>query len=94
MRFTSISLTLLFTTLASSAALNPATLNTLAARAPDVSNAYEDLVGYQLPDGHRKIDFYFNGALAGSVIETDDGGTSPFTSLHLFLPESVLDRFD
>lgn len=93
MRFTSISLTLLFTILAFSAALNPTTLNFLAARAPDVSNVYEDLVGYQLPDGHRKIDSYFDGALAGSVVETDDGGTSPLLCFTPFLSRACSRSF-
>ncbi|KAF2998966.1 hypothetical protein E8E13_007151 [Curvularia kusanoi] len=74
MRFSSITALLaLFTGLAYTAALNPATLNSLSARVPDTDNVYESLVGYELPDGHRKIDFYFNGAFAGSVVETDDG---------------------
>lgn len=75
MRFTYISVFIgLCASLAYSAALNPATISSLAARAPDVENIYDDVVGYELPDGHRKIDFYHNGALAGSVVETDDGG--------------------
>jgi len=83
MRLTSISVFIgLCASLAYSAALNPATLNSLAARAPNVENFYEDLVGYELPDGHRKIDFYYNGALTGSVVETDDGGTLPSTNHH------------
>lgn len=83
MRLTSISVFIgLCASLAYSAALNPATLNSLAARAPNIENVYEDLVGYELPDGHRKIDFYYNGALTGSVVETDDGGTLPSTNHH------------
>jgi hypothetical protein len=63
--------------LAYAAALSPATLSSLAARTPDIEEpaVYSDVVAYALPDGHRKIDFYLDGALAGSVVETDDGGT-------------------
>lgn len=88
MRFTAI--TLIFSLCASlvySAALNPATLSSLAARAPDVEDSYSDVVAYALPDGHRKIDFYLDGALAGSVVETDDGGTFIVTATpHPLLP--------
>jgi hypothetical protein len=60
------------------AALNPVQVKQLAARETAVSN-YEDVVGYALPDGRRKIDFYLNGALEGSAVETSDGGKNiPF----------------
>ncbi|KFY15627.1 hypothetical protein V492_01869 [Pseudogymnoascus sp. VKM F-4246] len=34
---------------------------------------FADVVGYALPDGRRKIDFYTNGVLDGSAIETENG---------------------
>ncbi|OBT65084.1 hypothetical protein VE03_05190 [Pseudogymnoascus sp. 23342-1-I1] len=36
---------------------------------------FGDVVAYALPDGRRKIDFYTNGVLDGSAIETEDGAT-------------------
>ncbi|KFY65804.1 hypothetical protein V496_02325 [Pseudogymnoascus sp. VKM F-4515 (FW-2607)] len=36
---------------------------------------FGDVVAYALPDGRRKIDFYSNGVLDGSAIETEDGAT-------------------
>ncbi|KAF3039954.1 hypothetical protein E8E12_009023 [Didymella heteroderae] len=74
MKFTSISLVFsVCTSLAYAAVLNPATLSSLAVRTPNVEESYSDVVAYALPDGHRKIDFYLDGALTGSVVETDDG---------------------
>ncbi|KAJ4406580.1 hypothetical protein N0V91_004523 [Didymella pomorum] len=76
MRFTLLPLIFsLCASLAYAAALSPATLSSLAARTPDIEEpaVYSDVVAYALPDGHRKIDFYLDGALAGSVVETDDG---------------------
>ncbi|OBT73211.1 hypothetical protein VF21_08691 [Pseudogymnoascus sp. 05NY08] len=36
---------------------------------------FGDVVAYALPDGRRKIDFYSNGVLDGSAIETENGAT-------------------
>lgn len=77
MRFAAITiLSALVAPLAYAAALGPANINALAARDADVQKTYEDVVGYALPDGRRKIDFYLNGALEGSAVETSDGGES------------------
>lgn len=35
---------------------------------------FSDVIAYALPDGRRKIDFYSNGVLDGSAVETEDGG--------------------
>ena len=76
MKFTALALvSALIAPLAYAAALSPANINALAARDTSAQN-FEDVVGYALPDGTRKIDFYLNGALEGSAVETKDGGTS------------------
>ncbi|KFX88790.1 hypothetical protein V490_07400 [Pseudogymnoascus sp. VKM F-3557] len=54
--------------------------NSLSSRDVNVTEAadfkeFGDVVAYALPDGRRKIDFYTNGVLDGSAIETDDGAT-------------------
>ncbi|KFY32272.1 hypothetical protein V493_00350 [Pseudogymnoascus sp. VKM F-4281 (FW-2241)] len=36
---------------------------------------FSDVIAYALPDGRRKIDFYSNGVLDGSAVETEDGAT-------------------
>ena len=56
-----------------------AVLDTLVGKALEVRGTktdagYQDVVAYALPDGRRKIDFYINGAIEGSAIESDDGG--------------------
>lgn len=53
--------------------------SSLSSRDVNVTDAadfkeFGDVVAYALPDGRRKIDFYTNGVLDGSAIETDDGG--------------------
>lgn len=74
MKFAAIAIvSALIAPLAYAAALSPANINALAARDTDSQN-FEDVVGYALPDGTRKIDFYLNGALEGSAVETKDGG--------------------
>ncbi|KAF2748505.1 hypothetical protein M011DRAFT_457804 [Sporormia fimetaria CBS 119925] len=74
MRFAVITvLSALVAPLAYAAALGPAHINALAAREDAAQKTYEDVVGYALPDGRRKIDFYLNGALEGSAVETSDG---------------------
>ncbi|OBT52961.1 hypothetical protein VE04_04948 [Pseudogymnoascus sp. 24MN13] len=51
--------------------------SSLSSRDVNVTEAadFGDVVSYVLPDGRRKIDFYTNGVLDGSAIETDDGAT-------------------
>lgn len=53
--------------------------SSLSSRDVNVTEAadFGDVVSYVLPDGRRKIDFYTNGVLDGSAIETDDGGMLP-----------------
>lgn len=41
----------------------------------DINAEFGDVVAYAVSDGRRKIDFYSNGVLDGSAIETEDGGT-------------------
>lgn len=48
---------------------------------------FGDVVAYALPDGRRKIDFYTNGVLDGSAIETDDGGEFTFARSHWLLSD-------
>ncbi|KAH7385923.1 hypothetical protein BKA66DRAFT_569243 [Pyrenochaeta sp. MPI-SDFR-AT-0127] len=70
------SISLLFAVFAAviyAAALDTSYIHALEARDAEDQPVFEDVVGYQLPDGHRKIDFYLNGALAGSAVETSDG---------------------
>lgn len=82
MKFTAVALiSALVAPLVYAAALSPANINALAARDTNNQDVYEDVVGYALPNGTRKIDFYLNGALEGSAVETDDGGiSSPLAS--------------
>ncbi|KAF1974201.1 hypothetical protein BU23DRAFT_638389 [Bimuria novae-zelandiae CBS 107.79] len=73
MKFTTITfLSTLLAPLVCAAALSPANINALAARDNNTEN-FKDVVGYALPDGTRKIDFYLDGALEGSAVETKDG---------------------
>jgi hypothetical protein len=77
MKFSTISLFIsLFVPFIYAAALDPSSVHALEAREADNQTLYEDVVGYQLPDGTRKIDFYTNGALSGSAVETEAGGES------------------
>ncbi|OAG09175.1 uncharacterized protein CC84DRAFT_1201993 [Paraphaeosphaeria sporulosa] len=74
MKFTVVAIvSVLIAPLAYAAALSPANINALAARDTNAQSGFEDVVGYALPDGTRKIDFYLNGALEGSAVETKDG---------------------
>lgn len=80
MKFTAIAIiSALIAPLAYAAALSPANINALAARNTNAQSGYEDVVGYALPDGTRKIDFYLNGVLEGSAVETKDGGMVDIT---------------
>jgi len=56
------------------AVLDTSVGKSLEMRGTKTDAGYQDVVAYALPDGRRKIDFYLNGAIEGSVIETDDGG--------------------
>lgn len=74
MKFTALTLlTTLLAPLTYAAALSPANINALAAR-DTATQSFEDVVAYALPNGTRKIDFYFDGMLEGSAVETEDGG--------------------
>jgi hypothetical protein len=75
MKITALSfLFALFVPLIYAAVLDPSMSRAPAVRRSDNQTAYEDVVGYELPDGRHKIDFYLNGVLEGSAIETSDGG--------------------
>ena len=56
------------------AVLDTSVGKSLEMRGTKTDAGYQDVVAYALPDGRRKIDFYLNGAIEGSVIETNDGG--------------------
>lgn len=80
MKFTAFALvSAIIAPLVCAAVLSPANINALAARDTNTPDVYEDVVGYALPDGTRKVDFYLNGALEGSAVETADGGMIPIT---------------